>query len=234
MPDGGTDVDIEHSTAGERSNNPGNIRVSASKWVGKLPPEPGQAFERFVDPTKGIRAIAVLLMNYQDKYGLRSVRQLIGRWAPKEDSNPTDAYAEYVAGATGVTVDGDVDTHDYGTMLKMVNAIIRFENGRNRFEHLVPQALRQAGITPKPSEAKPITATKTVVGAGSTATGVGLEQVAEPVANGVAPMLTDAGNQLSLASEMSTWIKGIAAVLIIGGIMLTIYGRYSVRQKTGE
>ena len=54
------------------------------------------------------------------------------------------------------------------------------------------------------------------------------------MANGVAPMLTDAGNQLTLASEMSVWIKGIAAVLIIGGIMLTIYGRYSVRQKTGE
>lgn len=226
-------MNIPRQTAGERSNNPGNIRVSNAKWVGKLTPEPGQAFERFSDPVKGIRAIAVLLMNYQDKHSLDTIAEIIGRWAPPSDNNPTTAYASYVASSVGVDVFAYVDTHNYDTMLKLVNAIIRFENGRNQFESLVPQALRQAGITPKPKDVAPLATTKTVVGAGSTGLGVGLEEAADPVAHGVAPLLADAGNQLSLAADLSVWIKVIASLLIIGGIALTIYGRFSVRQRTG-
>lgn len=217
-------------TAGERNNNPGNLRVSTSKWIGKYPPEPGQTFERFVDPVKGIRAMAVLLMNYQDKYGLRTVASMIAKYAPGHE-NPTDAYVHYVASAMRIGPNDPFDFHDYGYALAMVDAMIHFENGRNNFRHLTPQALRQAGIT---APVKPLATSKTIVGTGSTATGVGLEQAADPLGNTLAPLLTDSGNQLAMAAELSTWIKALAGVLLVGGIVLTIYGRFDVRARTGE
>lgn len=116
------------ATRGERNNNPGNIR-HGNDWRGEVAGNDA-AFESFATPEDGIRALAVVLKNYQRNYGLRTVRQIINRYAPPVE-NLTGAYAAAVARSMGITVDQTIDLSDAGILTALVNAIIHHENGRN-------------------------------------------------------------------------------------------------------
>jgi hypothetical protein len=118
-----------HNTRGERNNNPGNIRISAANWKGKVAGSDA-AFETFANPQDGIRAMSKLLRTYQTKYNLRTVRQLVTRWAPAAENN-TESYIRSVAGAMGVGPDDAVSLADDAVLSAMVSAIITHENGRN-------------------------------------------------------------------------------------------------------
>lgn len=216
---------------GIRNNNPGNIRHSADRWQGASSVQRDASFVSFVSPEWGIRALARVLLSYQDRHRLTTVRGIISRWAP-ESENDTESYIGMVTARMSVGPSDELDLHTYSDLEPLVRAIIWHECGSQPYsQDVIDKALLLAGV---PRPAKPITATKTVVGTGSTGAGIGLEQLADPVSNSIAPMLTDAGNQLAVASELSAWIKGIAGLLIVGGIALTIYGRISVRRRTGE
>jgi len=117
------------NTRGERNNNPGNIRLSAANWQGKVAGEDA-AFETFTDPQSGIRAMAKLLKTYQTKYNLRTVRQIIYRWAPASENN-TESYVRSVAGAMGVGPDDVISLANDAVLTALVTAIITHENGRN-------------------------------------------------------------------------------------------------------
>lgn len=120
---------------GIRNNNPGNIDyVPANKWRGQLPPNPviEKRFARFDTPENGIRALAKLLLTYQAKHGLKTVAQVIGRWAPATENN-TKAYAEAVSKAMGVTSYANIDLRSPAMLTPMVTAIIQHENGYNPY-----------------------------------------------------------------------------------------------------
>lgn len=117
------------NTRGERNNNPGNIRLSASSWRGKVQGS-DPSFETFADPVLGIRALAKLLRNYQVNAGLRTVRQIVARYAPASENN-TEAYIRAVAASMGVSPDADLNLQDDGTLARLVAAVIHHENGRN-------------------------------------------------------------------------------------------------------
>lgn len=116
------------STRGERNNNPGNIRQSSVNWLGKTTGT-DSAFETFTTPESGIRALALLLKGYQNRLGLRTVRQIISRYAPASENNTT-AYISAVAAEVGVSPDELLNLNDAGTLQRLVTAIIRHENGR--------------------------------------------------------------------------------------------------------
>lgn len=115
-------------TRGERNNNPGNLRLGAN-WQGAVPGL-DSSFVTFDSPTSGIRALAVLLRNYQARYGLTTIRQIITRYAPSSENN-TGAYIAAVAGSMGLSPDLPVDLSDDDTLSRLVAAIIKHENGRN-------------------------------------------------------------------------------------------------------
>lgn len=120
---------------GIRNNNPGNIDyVPANKWRGQLPPNPviEKRFARFDTPENGIRALAKLLLTYQAKHKLRTVAQVIARWAPPTENN-TKSYAEAVSKAMGVTSYANIDLHNPAMLRPMVEAIIWHENGYNPY-----------------------------------------------------------------------------------------------------
>lgn len=118
---------------GIRNNNPGNIDHNpANKWVGELPHDKTieSRFCRFSTPEYGIRALAKILLNYQRKHGLNTIRKIISRWAPPVE-NDTGAYAEQVAKACGVPPDADISV---GQLLPLlVPAIIKHENGQQPY-----------------------------------------------------------------------------------------------------
>src|SRR3569623_2606085 len=103
---GGGGVVVYNATRGLRNNNPGNIRKTATDWRGEVVGS-DSAFETFATPEAGIRALAVLLRNYQRKYGLRAVRAIITRYAPPSE-NYTESYVSAVAGRRDVGGGGRV------------------------------------------------------------------------------------------------------------------------------
>lgn len=120
---------MTNSPRGIRNNNPGNIRWG-DDWKGLVPEgqRTDKAFCQFIKPEYGVRAMIVILRNYQRRHGLNTIRSIINRWAPTNENN-TQAYIDSVAKATGTTPDQKVDTGDSRFMMKLLQAIIRYENG---------------------------------------------------------------------------------------------------------
>ncbi|EHL2774317.1 structural protein [Salmonella enterica subsp. enterica serovar Hvittingfoss] len=118
---------------GIRNNNPGNIRWG-DDWKGLVPKSQrtDKDFCQFIKPEYGIRAMIVILRNYQRKHGLNTISGIISRWAPTNENN-TQAYIDSVAKSTGVTPDQFVHTDDSRFMMKLLQAIIRHENGEQPY-----------------------------------------------------------------------------------------------------
>jgi hypothetical protein len=131
---------------GIRNHNPGNIRRSKEHWRGLAADQSDPDFFRFASALWGLRALAIVLRNYQAKHGLRTARQIVKRWAPPSE-NDTGAYIRAVAEHLGVTPDQPLDLRDRGTMLRLVQAIVRHENGQQPYSNdVILAALATAGI----------------------------------------------------------------------------------------
>ena len=108
--------------------NPGNIRQSGVRYKGEVRPSRDPAFKQFESLAWGYRAVFMLLHTYRVRHGLRTIREMISRWAPPSE-NHTDAYIRAVAADTGLDSDERLDTHDARTMIPVAAAISRVENG---------------------------------------------------------------------------------------------------------
>lgn len=176
---------------GIRNNNPGNIEWG-SPWQG-LRPESERTdnrFAQFKDPVFGIRALACVLITYQDKRkaedGSRidSIAEIIGRWAPPFE-NDSDAYANSVAALVdGIGPDDEViDVHNFDHLRPIVEGIIRHENGRGPLKTenswytaaQIEEGLRRAGVVKKVNAETKVVAALPAAAVG----GVGLDQVAQ-------------------------------------------------------
>ena len=113
---------------GLKNCNPGNIRRSKVRYKGEVHPSRDPAFKQFESLAWGYRAIFVLLHTYRTRHGLRTVAEMIARWAPPTE-NRTDAYIRAVAADTGIAPHEPVDTLDRKTMIPIAAAISRVENG---------------------------------------------------------------------------------------------------------
>lgn len=114
---------------GIRNNNPGNIRKSSSRWKGKVPGSDPQ-FETFSSMPYGYRALIRLLQNYQTAHRLKTLRQLISRWAPSSE-NDTSAYISRMVRLTGFGPDERIDMKDRDTAIRVAAAVSKVENGVN-------------------------------------------------------------------------------------------------------
>ena len=118
---------------GVRNCNPGNIRRSGDRWKGLAPVQPDPAFFVFETPLWGIRAMAVILRNYQKRLGLKSLAQIIGRWAPAGE-NDTAGYVAAVGKAMGADPRAPLDLGNGATLRALIAAIIRHENGLQPYD----------------------------------------------------------------------------------------------------
>ena len=119
---------------GIRNNNPGNIRLG-SPWFGLVPTsqQTDPSFCQFTAPQYGIRAMGKILCTYSDKYGLKTVQDIINRWAPACE-NDTAAYIANVAKLVGVSPTDSINIHDPNVLAPMVKAIITHENGQQPYD----------------------------------------------------------------------------------------------------
>ena len=117
---------------GQRNNNPLNIVVSKSKWVGKVTDpllKKDSKFEEFTDMKYGIRAAIKLLMNYI-KQGTNTVPAIIRRWCPDETA---ETYIGIVMKRMQKWFPGfhqkkTITCHDFEILMRLVQAMAVVES----------------------------------------------------------------------------------------------------------
>lgn len=82
-----------------------------------------------------------LLLTYQRKHGLKTVKAIISRWAPAVE-NDTAAYVRAVEANTGTLPGADVDLTLAPVMVGFVKAIIHHENAGYAY----PDAVLAEGV----------------------------------------------------------------------------------------
>jgi hypothetical protein len=118
-------------TRGLRNNNPGNIE-KGTDWQGLNKEQLDSRFATFESPEMGIRAIAVILKNYQKKYQINTIEGIINRWAPSKE-NDTKSYINEVSKNSGINPKQKIDLNDNNVLLPIIKAIIKHENGSNPY-----------------------------------------------------------------------------------------------------
>lgn len=209
---------------GIRNSNPGNLRRSKDSWQGLATPQTDPDFFTFKTATYGIRALARTLINYQDEHNLRTIRQIISRWAPANENN-TSAYIDAVAKNTGYDADRPLDMHKFVHLQPLVKAIIRHENGQQPYtETEITKALVLAGVEP---ELQSLQKTRTVrAGQAATAATVSLSAV-EAVQQTIDPA-RDALLGITPYVDAAKWV--LLALTLLGiGVML--WARIDDRRK---
>lgn len=214
------------STAAERSRgyrnrNPGNIDFTpTNKWQGQVGlgdgwlPAGQRRFAAFESHEYGIRALAMLLTTYQDRHGLRTIRQIVSRWAPGSE-NDTGAYVRFVAQRMpNHGADDALDLHSYEDMRGLVVAIITHELGGNPYDDAAIEAgLRLAGLK------RPV---RTVAAAAATGEGKAALSVAS-----LATAASIAAPAIQALSGLPPWV---GVVLVIAAAVVAVAAVLSRRR----
>lgn len=96
---------------GLRNNNPLNLVVSNNNWLGKV--ASNNRFEKFSSLEYGMRANVINLRTYYNKYNLKSISQIINKWAPPVENNVLNYITRVVADTgfgSGMTLPYTKDT----------------------------------------------------------------------------------------------------------------------------
>lgn len=118
----------DRTPRGIRNHNPGNLeRVPGVRWRGQARAQTDPRFIVFDAPVWGIRAMARVLLTYYRRRGLRTVRQIVARWAPPSE-NLTGEYAADIARRLGVGIDAALEL-TAPLLERLCAALVRHENG---------------------------------------------------------------------------------------------------------
>ena len=216
---------------GVRNNNPGNIdRHPGTNWQGMAADQSSDPrFVVFKSPQFGIRAIARLMMTYQGQYQLKTVRQLINRWAPPIENN-TSAYVADVAARMNIDPDAEIDVDTMAVMKPLVKAIIAHEcSGYVYPASVVSEGLHMAGVAdaaPPPLIKKPSFQTQIGAGAAVVATAGAHAAQYAPVVKSWADKLSDYTGS-PVIQHATTVLLTVAGGLTAVGIVSQV-----VKQRT--
>lgn len=115
---------------GWRNNNPLNIEYNPrNKWRGQVGSD--GRFAIFSNREYGYRAAIVILRNYQKRYGLATLREIIGRWCPPgEVGNNTPRYIRTVSERGHLPADEPLDLGNKSVVVRLLEAMTFVECGR--------------------------------------------------------------------------------------------------------
>ncbi|MGI9273851.1 MAG: structural protein [Endozoicomonas sp.] len=116
-----------HDIRGWRNHNPGSIR-HGNIWHGLRTVQTDDDFCQFISPEFGIRAMSRTLNTYYSKHGLRTLREIINRWAPPSE-NETDAYVRSVCQRVGLAEDQRLPMGIEHMKNPLIKAIIHHQLG---------------------------------------------------------------------------------------------------------
>lgn len=117
-------------TRGERNHNPLNIRRSkGTRWLGQIAVQRDREFVQFQCDLMGYRAAFRILRTYINQYALRTIHDIIHRWAPPEDGNLTTQYVNMVSNLTNIPAATPIQFSDTEKMVSIVAAMAKVESG---------------------------------------------------------------------------------------------------------
>ena len=122
-------------------NNIFNIRAGRAQWVGMTGTRRG--FVEFDTCEHAIRAWLILMRNYRQKYGCKTIRQIVTRFAPPNE-NDTERYIEFCCDE--VYADPDYVFDHYLPYNRLAVAMARMETGTRLEESAVTYVRRKYGI----------------------------------------------------------------------------------------
>lgn len=139
-------------TRGIRNNNPGNIRKSNDPWQGLSEVQYDPEFFQFKSMAYGVRAIARTLITYQDKYNIRTIKNVSERYAPSADNNDVVDYYMKVCAIAGIYDHNKVlNFHTYKDLEPVIRGIIYKENAPDHIlvkQEDIDKGLMMAGVQP--------------------------------------------------------------------------------------
>lgn len=231
---------------GIRNRNPGNLERGADRWLGMSQDQSGDSrFLVFDTDEAGIRALMRVLINYQERHGIYTVRKAIDRWAPSVENN-TNAYVQHVSRLTGFDPDEKLDFLDRHICVELTKAIVRHENGpaeqhgRPEFWYDEPTYDRAAVMAGFEPEIKPLRKSREMAGGAVAAVGalgtIAAVVTGAPVVEAGATALTP--DDISAVVGAVGTLMGPSALAYVSpiatllGAAYTIWARYdSARRK---
>lgn len=130
---------------GLRNNNPGSLRTlgQGRLWQGQIG-DTGTDFCVFEDIASGLRAMAIITLNYQRLYNITNIHDFSYKYAPPYNDkgvkiNDTELYISQLSGTLGI---GPNDTYDLYAgnpfpLWKMIKAIAINENSDTRVDKYI-------------------------------------------------------------------------------------------------
>lgn len=122
-------------TRAYRNCNPLNIRATKARWQGQIGQD-DKGFVKFISFDKGYRAAMRIFRSYR-LAGLRTIREIIERWAPPEE-NDTEKYISTVVQYMNakqdkekITPDSVIELKDRDLMPLLMLGMTRVEMGAN-------------------------------------------------------------------------------------------------------
>ena len=130
---------------GLRNNNPLNIERTGDRWRGMSPEQRDPRFVQFVAPEWGVRAAIVILRNYQKRYHLHTLTEILHRYAPAVE-NHTKRYIERVSSRAGISPDTHLDLTNRELVSRLIEAMWLVECGVPGDRETIERGLDLAGL----------------------------------------------------------------------------------------
>ena len=121
-------------------NNIFNIRIGAA-WKGTTGARKG--FVEFESEEYALRAWMILMRTYRRKYGLKTIRSIVRRFAPESENN-TEQYIRFVSMHTMIGRDAELRSMD--DYRKLAMAMARMETGTILTERLWTEVVEKYQI----------------------------------------------------------------------------------------
>ena len=121
-------------------NNIFNIRIGAS-WKGMTGARKG--FVEFESEEYALRAWMILMRTYRRKYGLKTIRSIVRRFAPESENN-TEQYIRFVSMHS--MIGRDVELRSMDDYRKLAMAMARMETGTILTERLWTEVVEKYQI----------------------------------------------------------------------------------------
>lgn len=205
---------------GVRNNNPFNLEKGTQKWQGLSVEQTDPKFCMFDTAVLGIRAGMRDLIAAQDQHELRTVFDIMQRFAPAGD-NDTVSYVTAVCEHMGVGSHDVLDMHAYSDLRSFSEAIIEHENGGLwstwYTDTQMVKACVMAGVEPPK---KSLMVAPQVIGSSIAAT-----------ATVAAPVVQTIQDQLQPLTDYSHFLKHAFLIVALIGIALTAWAKFDERKK---
>ena len=127
---------------GQRNNNPMNIVCGPNHWQGMKGRQADRNFVQFETMTMGVRAAMVILTKYHRDYNLKTVPEIVHRWAP----DGGEVEKNYITYVRNTLFKSDIN-QTLADLFKLMQAMCWFESRYSLSKLMFYSALKECPLS---------------------------------------------------------------------------------------